>query len=123
MIEKNDDRALLLLTYDESIPEYEGDDFRKILIEVLLRIEINCSPESPVSSTVYFYTSKPAPVTKWSKSLAGKFGENFKFTLSRVFEAHIDEADYYIINANPDTEIQDNFAGFVKEILEKILNE
>lgn len=83
--------ALLILSYDESIKEYDGVDFREVLIEFFLEIEPDCRLSSPVSSTIYIKTQRIFPLFHWNLDLLNRFNADFEghfyFTLAEVKEA------------------------------------
>lgn len=81
---------VLLLSYDQSIKiegteerKYEGEDFRKILIENFIKFEKSCVLASPVSSTVYIRTFiDEEPLEKWAEHIKKSFDDDFFFTLA-----------------------------------------
>ena len=106
--------AALFLSYDQSLKEYEGQDFRKVIIDFILDAEPACQVlKSEVKSTLYFTTEIKGPFSTWLELFKNKFGTEFHFTLARVFVNPEDKS--FLIDSNPDIDIMNEFDGFVNK--------
>lgn len=110
---------ILVFSYDESLRKFDGDDFRKALIEKFLRFERGCGLVCPVSTTIYIKTYKDKPLEVWSQMIKDNFKglEFFYFTIAQVT---FEDLDFMVNNDSINQELKENFDELVKEIAIKL---